>query len=456
VAEPGTRRALGAALLASSLLPLNSTMIAVALPDIAREFARSPGTVAQAVVASYLVAALVLQSPGGKLGDRLGHWRVLAVGQVLTGTGALIGVVAGGLGMLAVARVLMAAGGAAIVPATVALLRVEAPPQRRGRAFGLFGAVMSLAAGVGPVVGGELVRVFGWTSIFAVNLPVIGFSALLAGGRRRRAESPNRSRFDLVGAVLLTTTLGALVVGLEAGGVSAGVLLGACASLLALFVWWERRAEDPVVAFTLFSSLPFTAGSLLVALQNLVVYTLLFELPQVLNALLAVDAAVIGRLLVSMTAATVLASVVAGRLTDRIGPRPVAVAGIVSCLVAVGLLAAHDLSSLRPLVLPLALVGLGVGLATPAAQSASLAAIPRERSGAAAGIGSTMRYLGGIVGVALLGRLVDLAGNRPAVLGEHRTVLAVFAGALVAGLACAVALPGRSLDASRAPVSGGS
>ncbi|MDF3049077.1 MAG: permease of the major facilitator superfamily [Pseudonocardia sp.] len=236
---------------------------------------------------------------------------------------------------------------------------------------------------------------------------------------------------------------------------SAGVLLGACACLLALFVWWERRAEDPIVAFTLFSSLPFTAGSLLVALQNLVVYTLLFELPQVLNALLAVDAAVIGRLLVAMTAATILASVAAGRLTDRIGPRPVAVAGVVSCLVAVGLLAANDLSSLRPLVLPLALVGLGVGLATPAAQSASLAAIPRERSGAAAGIGSTMRYLGGIVGVALLGRLVDLAGIRPAVLGEHRTVLAVFAAALVVGLACAVALPGRSLDVSRASLSGG-
>ena len=211
-----------------------------------------------------------------------------------------------------------------------------------------------------------------------------------------------------------------------------------------------------MVSFTLFRSLPFTAGSLLVAVQNLAVYTLLIELPQVLNALLAVDAATIGRLLVAMMAATILASVAAGRLTDRFGPRPLAVAGVVACLVAVGLLAANDLSSLRPLALPLALVGLGLGLATPAAQNASLAAIPRERSGAAAGIGSTMRYLGGIVGVATLGRLVDLDGNGPAVLGEHRTLLAVFAAALVAGLACAVALPGRSVEASRAPVSGGS
>jgi MFS family permease len=130
-------------------MPLNSTMIAVALPEIAREFARPPGTVAQAVVASYLVAAIVLQGPGGKLGDRLGHWRIITFGQVLVVAGAVLGMVAGALSVLAVARVLMAAGGAAIVPATVALLRIELPPQRRGRAFGIFGAVMSLAAGIG-------------------------------------------------------------------------------------------------------------------------------------------------------------------------------------------------------------------------------------------------------------------------------------------------------------------
>jgi MFS family permease len=456
VAEPGSRRALGAALLASSLMPLNSTMIAVALPEIAREFARPPGTVAQAVVASYLVAAIVLQGPGGKLGDRLGHWRIITFGQVLVVAGAVLGMVAGALGVLAVARVLMAAGGAAIVPATVALLRIELPPQRRGRAFGIFGAVMSLAAGIGPVVGGELVRVFGWPSIFTANLPVIGLSALLAARRRRRAKPQHHPRFDLIGTVLLTAILTTLVLGLETSGVTAALLRGACAALLVPFVWWERRVADPVVAFALFGSVPFTAGSLLVALQNLVMYTLLFELPQVLAALLAVDSAATGRLLVAMMATMILASLVAGRLTDRIGARPVAVGGTLSCLAAVGLLAADDLSSLRPLVLPLALLGLGVGLATPAAQSASLAAVPREHSGAAAGIGSTMRYLGGVVGVALLGRLVDLAGDRAAILGEHRTVLAVFAAALVAGLVCAVALPGRSADREPARVPGGS
>jgi EmrB/QacA subfamily drug resistance transporter len=437
-------------------MPLNSTMIAVALPDIALQFGDPPGTVAQAVVASYLVAAIVLQSPGGKLGDRLGHRRVLTIGQVLVTAGAVLGMLAPVLGVLAAARVLMAAGGAAIVPATVALLRIELPEQRRGRAFGLFGAVMSLAAGIGPVVGGELVRAFGWPSVFAVNLPVVAVSILLAataGHGRDRAEPQVRRPFDLVGTVLLAAALTALVLGLESSGATGVVLLGACAALAVPFVWWERRAADPVVTFALFTSVSFTAGSLLVALQNLVMYTLLFELPQVLAALLAADSAATGRLLVSMMAAMILASFVAGRLVDRVGPRPLAVAGSLTCLAAVAVLAMADLSSLRQLPLPLALLGLGVGLAMPAAQTASLSAVPRRHSGAAAGIGSTMRYLGGVVGVALLGRLVDLGGDRSAVLAEHRSVLVVFAVALLGAVACAIVLPRRT--ASPAPARGG-
>jgi MFS family permease len=429
-------------------------MIAVALPEIAREFGHPPGTVAQAVVASYLVAAIVLQSPGGKLGDRLGHRRMLAVGQALTVGGAVLGMAAGSLAVLTVARVSMAAGGAATVPATVALLRIELPQERRGRAFGGFGALMSLAAGIGPPAGGELVRAFGWPSIFAVNLPVIAVAAVLAlaGRRAPRHLSPVRSRFDVLGTALLTAALAALVVGLESSGTTTAVLLAACPVLLVPFVWWERRASDPVVAFSLFRSAPFTAGSSLVALQNLVMYTLLFELPQVLGAVVAVDAAAIGRLLVSMMGAMIVASLLSGRLADRVGPRLMAVVGTAVCLAAVGLMALAGLSVPSRLVLPLALLGLGVGLTTPVAQNASLAAVPASRSGAAAGIGSTMRYLGGVVGVALLGRLVDLDGDAAAVLDEHRAVLTVFTVALVAGLACALVLPRRSPSRSPATV----
>ena len=128
MAEPPRARGrawpgLVAALLSAALLPLNSTMISVALPDIALQFDRPTGTVTQILVGIYLIAAIVLQSPGGKLGDRLGHWRVFALGQAVTAVGSLLGFAAPTLGALVTSRVLIAAGGAVIVPATVALLR---------------------------------------------------------------------------------------------------------------------------------------------------------------------------------------------------------------------------------------------------------------------------------------------------------------------------------------------
>lgn len=450
-------RGLGAALLAASLMPLNSTMIAVALPDIAREFTQSPGTVTQALVSSYLIAAIVLQSPGGKLGDRLGHWRMFAIGQALIATGAVLGFTAPTLGVLALSRVLMAAGGAVIVPATVALMRIELPPERRGRAFGTFGAVMSLAAGIGPVVGGELVRVFGWPSIFLANLPVIAVSAILAATAKHApvaVDRPAPPRFDWVGTVLLAATLTSLVLGLQVTGAGSIVLIGTCLALLVPFAWRERRAADPVVAFSLFRSRPFAAGTLLVALQNLVMYTLLFELPLVLAALLSLDAAATGRLLIFMMLAMVVTSLVAGRLTDWFGSRPVAIVGSVVCLAGLGVLAAGDLSTLGQVPWALAILGIGIGLVTPAAQNASLSAVAQERSGMAAGVSSTMRYLGGIIGIAILGRLLDLSGDRGDIISEHRTMLVVFAATLLVGLVCAALLPGRRPTSSALPAPG--
>ena len=207
------------------------------------------------------------------------------------------------------------------------------------------------------------------------------------------------------------------------------------------------------MTFALFTSVSFTAGSLLVALQNLVMYTLLFELPQVLAALLATDAAATGRLLVSMMAAMIVASFAGGaahrpgraaaarcrrhpdlpRRGGRVGGgRPVV--GAASCRFRWRSWGSGSDWPLRP------------------PRAASLAAVPRRYSGAAAGIGSTMRYLGGVVGVALLGRLVDLGGDRSAVLAEHRTVLVVFAVALLGAVACAVVLPRRTASRGSARV----
>ena len=274
--DHGVARGLFAARLTASLMPLNSTMIAVAVPDIAQELGHSLTTVTQALVATYLVTAIALQSPGGKLGDRLGPWRVLALGQLVIAAGALLGFVATDLAVLTVARVLMACGGALVVPATVAVMRLELPPERRGRSFGTFGAVMALAAAVGPVLGGVLVDAFSWEAVFLADVPVLAVAAVVAGRVPRAGAPAEVTRFDGAGSLLLTVALVLVVLGAQGGSPSSLAALAVGLVLLLVFGWWETRAEDPVVDLVLFRSVPFTAGSSLIALQNLVMYGLLF------------------------------------------------------------------------------------------------------------------------------------------------------------------------------------
>ena len=446
--DHGVARRLLAARLTASLMPLNSTMIAVAVPDVAGELGHSRTTVTQALVATYLITAIALQSPGGKLGDRLGPWRVVTFGQTAIAAGAVLGLVAQSLAALTVARMLMACGGALVVPATIALLRLELPPERRGRAFGTFGAVMGLAAAVGPILGGVLVAAYSWEAVFLANVPVLAVSVLVAGRAPVVPAPSSAGRFDWWGSVLLTLALVLVVLGAQGErSWSLGILAGGLAVLVP-FGWWERRAQDPVVDLTLFRSAPFAAGSSLVGLQNLVMYALLFELPLVLDDLFTVGPQRIGALLTFLTVAMVATSLVAGRLTDRFGPRPVALSGALLCLLALAVLHRSGLAAPDDVRTPLALLGAGVGLSSPAAQTASLSSVAPARSGMAAGVGSTMRYLGAVAGIALLGRVLDLDGSRAQVLSEHRTMLAIYAAALLASLACAAVLPGRSATAA--------
>ncbi|WP_183095840.1 MFS transporter [Nocardioides stalactiti] len=449
----GTGRGLAGALLAAALMPLNSTMIAVAVPSISRTVDHDPADVTQALVATYLIAAIALQGPGGKLGDRLGHWRVCAFGQAVIGIGAVVGFLAPNLPVLAGSRILMATGGALAVPATVALLRLELPPDRRGRAFGMFGAIMASAAALGPIIGGVLVDAFGWEAVFVANLPVLVVSALLVASVDRTRDARPTAAFDWPGSLLLTGALALLVLGAERKDAVAGVLASVGLVLMVGFVVRERRAPDPVIALDIFRARAFTAGTLLICLQNLVMYALLFELPLVLERLFDLGARETGQLLICLMVAMVLMSLVAGRLTDRLGPRALAVSGSLMCLAGMLVLAAGDLDVAGEVRLPLVLMGIGLGLCGPAAQTASLAVIAPGQSGMAAGVSSTMRYLGGVAGIALLGRVVDLQGTAAEARDSHHLVVLVFTGVLVLGLGCAALLPGRTAQPPSAPLS---
>ncbi len=426
--------------LSVALVPLNSTMLAVALPAIGRDISVSSGALTQWLVTSYLLVGIVLQSPAGKLGDGLGHARALTIGQIIFTLGSVTGFFARSLPPLVVARCLMAAGGAVMVPSAMAVVRTRLPIELRPSAFGAFGAVMGLAAAVGPLIGGELASRMGWSWLFVVNAPPIAIAALLSLGTPSSTAS-KLPKFDLLGALLLGAGLTLLVAASRAKS-HALVLAGLGLLSLVGFVLWERRTPEPVVDLKLFSLRPFTAGVLLVGLQNLAMYALLFELPIVLSRVLGKTSKDTGRLLLALTLAMVVCSLLGGRVARRIGERTTALLGSSLALLGMTLSGVLPLGRMAP---ALVLLGGGLGLTTPSSQAASMNAVPKEKSGMAAGVSATVRYLGGVAGVAIVAVLVD-SGDLAA---RHRLGTLVFGAALLLAMFCAAAIP--RVDSAQTP-----
>ena len=434
--------ALAGMLLAASLAPLGSTMIAVALPSIGRDIGAEASSLTQWLVSSYLVTSIALQSPGGKLGDLIGHGRALVIGLSLVAAGGVLGLLVGEVHVLGVARILMASGGAATVPATMAILRNQTAADRRARVFGLFGACMGLAAAIGPLLGGELTERFGWRAVFAANLPVVAVSLLLvltSHGTYRRATA-QRQPLDVVGSALLAAGLTLTIVALQISDSAAWRLGVGGAVLLAMFPFWERRTPSPVIDFSLLTRRAFFAGGSIIALQNMAMYPLLFQLPVFFDRVRHLGARTMGQSLLALTAAMIVASMAGGRLSELVGARAQTLAG--SLIALAGLWWFADFESVRaPLdVMPgMLLLGAGVGMTSPPAQAASMSTVQPEQAGMAGGVVSTMRYLGGVAGIMTLGALLRDSAS-PA---SHQRAVLVYAGALVAAASLSLLLPGR-------------
>lgn len=406
VEAPGLpARAFVGILLAASLAPLGSTMIAVALPAIGADLAIPSASLTQWLATSYLVVSIVLQFPAGRLGDRIGHHRNLTLGLAIYAAGALLGLAFAALPGLAVARIAMAAGSALMMPSAVAEIRLHVEEGRRGRAFGTFGSAMGIAAGIGPLLGGELTEHLGWRALFAAPLVQVSVAAVLV--RTRAVQAPTARTAPS------TEDFGLAV---------AARLLG-------------RRA--------------FAAAATVNALNNLAMYALMYQLPIYFQRVQPGETAKVGRSLVALTAAMVVCAPLGPRLAERIGTRVTTSAGILLALAALARFA--DLTSLREptdAVLALAMLGSGIGLAMAPAQAAAMGVVAPAEAGAAAGLFSLCRYVGGMLGIALLGAVLGEDAEQ-ADPSRHLESMPYYVAALATSLLVAQLLPGSR--ARRAP-----
>lgn len=422
--------------LTTALVPLNSTMLAVALPDLARDLRTGPGGTLSLVI-SYLVVTAAVQPVAGSLGDRWGRRAPILGGAAAFGLLSVAAAAAGSLPVLVLLRCLQAAAGATALPNAVALLREALPEDRRGRSLGLVGAAATLAAAAGPPLGGLLTAAAGWPLVFLVNGP-LAVAAVLAGRRSLPRTAPVRSgRFDFAGALLLLAGLGGGSALLAVRPTGTMLLLG----VVTVSLTWlallplELRSPRPVLDPRLFRRRAVSAATTATAASNLALYVLLLALPVLLGG--AYGEVALGLLLLPLLGAFCLLSVVGGGLSDRVGSRTPAVAGL--ALLAVPLLwlaALGDVPGIPVLVVSLALAGAGLGIAQAPVQAAALGAVEPARAGMVSGVWSTSRYLGSITGSALLAALWQ---EQPA----PQPVFLLAAVGAVLSLLAALFLPGR-------------
>ena len=369
--------------LATMLAPLNSTMIAVALPRVMKEFGADLATSGW-LVTSYLIAMACLQPVAGKLGDRLGRRPLILGGLIYFGIASLAAATASSLSWLLFFRVQQAIAGAIALPNGAALVREVVPAARRAARFGLVGAAVGLAAAAGPPLGGLLVELAGWRAIFYANVLLI-VPALLLGMRALPAR-PTRSTtsgFDLGGAVLLLAVLagtaGLLTQGHHLGNLLLQGLAGAALVLLAFFfLWHEWRHPDHVLQPRLFQHRTFAAANAAIALSNLAMYSTLLAVPILLASQPGWGSAQTGLVLTSMSATMVIFSPLGGRLSDRWGRRWPTVGGLALLTLGVLLLALADSEPVLPvLVCGLGVAGIGLGLYSAGMQSAAVEAVTK-------------------------------------------------------------------------------
>ena len=445
------RSILLAVALCGILPPLNTTMIAVALPNILRHLG-SGVSGGGWLVACYLIAIAPLQPITGKLGDRYGRLPLMLTGLVAFGVVSVGAGLAPSLPVLIAMRVLQGLAGALVVPNATGLIRELIPAERRAKAYGLFGAVIGVSAAVGPPIGGGLTSALGWRWIFFVNVPVTAAAALMlvrfVGGREglgRAATADGKSLppFDVRGAGVLTLLLGgAAALALEGGrigGAPVVVPLGAVIVAAAVvFLRSELRHADPVLDPRLFRVRSFAAAAGGVSFGNMALYTVLLATPLLFERTTSWSDGRIGLALAVLSAPTALLATLGGTLADRLGRRFPATLG--QAIVVAGLVPLAAWPGAPPwlIISCLAVAGVGGGLTGAAQQAAAVESVAPDRAGVASGIFSTSRYLGGIAGAVVLAGLLD---------GRHGTggFTALFAVTAAAALAATVAgacLPG--------------
>ena len=440
--HPGRWKALGVLAAGLALIVMDGTIVGVALPTMISALGLSL-TNAQWVNAIYNVIFAALLLGAGRLGDRVGRKTTFAAGVALFVGGSLLAAGASGAGSLIAARAVQGVGGALVLPATLSSVNSLFTGKDRAAAFGVWGAVMSGVAALGPLLGGVLTQYASWRWIFWVNLPlgllvVLGIFAWVPqthGKQNVRGVDVDGVLTSAIGFGLIVfglieaTTLGwwdtkgTLTIGSwfwpESWGISpVPFAIGIGLVFVALFLRWElhraRNGRDALLDLSLFKVGTFSWGNLTAAMVAIGEFSLMFVLPLFLVNSVGLSTVRTGLVLAAMALGAFVSGATARHLAARFGAPGTVVLGLVLEVIGVGLLAwvVAEQASTWFVVAALVVYGIGLGLASAQLTSTVLRDIPEELSGAGSATQSTVRQLGSALGAAIAGSALASAMAR--------------------------------------------
>jgi EmrB/QacA subfamily drug resistance transporter len=398
------------------IVGVDSTTVNVALPSIRHDFGTTTTTL-QWIVSAYTLTLASFYLLAGSLGDRYGRRKALVDGLVVFGLGCLGGSIAPTDGFLIGARILQAVGGAALAPTAMAVLaNAFTDPHDKAKAIAMWGSAGGLAGGFGPILGGLLLQVADWRSIYWINLPFIGLCLVLALVSVRESKAELVRRFDVVGQVAVVVALApaifALIESRRLGWDSPVVIVSGAVAIAAVLVLvlYERRRPDALIDPALVRQVRYTAAILSVTATFFVFAAFMFLATIYLQDVRGLTALQAALFTIPSSATSIIGARIGGSLTRRFGGRvPLVVASVGLVTSGLLMLTTADGAPFAVVLVGFVAVGVGYSVANTTVSVVGVTAAGADRAGTGAALLSVGRQVGQSLGVAICGGTVALA-----------------------------------------------
>jgi EmrB/QacA subfamily drug resistance transporter len=401
------------------LSSLDQTIVSTAMPTVIADLHGL--SLYSWVFSIYMLTSTAAVPIFGKLADLYGRRLIYLIGMGFFLIGSVLCGFSHNMTELIVFRAIQGVGAGALMPIAMTIIGDIFPPDRRGKMQGIFGAVFGLSSVIGPAVGGFIVDNFAWQWIFYINLPFGIAGALILGSVLKESKSTEKKSIDWGGAIVLTGAVVALLLALVLGGGTESAtgthypwgsfqiigLFTASALLIALFIWIEAKAKEPIIPLYLFKKRAISVSSIVGFLMGVGMFGAITYIPLFVQGVIGTSASKAGYILTPLMLSLILSSIIGGRIITKVTYRTIILTSMSIMTIGFLLMSQMDIHTANStVVLYMIITGLGMGALMPVLTIAVQSAVSREQRGVATSTSQFFRSIGGTLGVSVMGALM--------------------------------------------------